>query len=198
MSAPAKSNRKLVVRLVSLVIFMASMSFAAVPLYDWFCRTTGFGGTTLRADIGADTVLDQTISIRFDAAVDPALEWIFKPAQPSMDLKIGETGLAFYEAFNPTDRPIAGQAVYNITPNAAGGFFTKIECFCFTEQLLMPGERVMMPVTFFVDPEIVTDAEGKFVQEITLSYAFGEIELTEEMLQRVAAAAHTEETVPIN
>jgi len=198
MSVPTKNNRALVVRLVMLVTFMAGLSFAAVPFYDWFCRTTGFGGTTLRAETGASTTLDQTISIRFDASVDPSMPWEFRPVERSMDLKIGETGLAFYEAYNPTDRPVAGQAVYNITPNAAGGYFTKIECFCFTEQLLMPGERVLMPVTFFVDPEIVADAEGKFVHEITLSYAFGEIELTEEMRRRVAEAAQSEETVPIN
>lgn len=191
-------NSALAVRLLVLVVFMVGLSFAAVPLYNLFCKVTGFGGTTSTADAGSDVILNETISIRFDASVDPSMGWEFRPAQGAMDLRIGETGLAFYEAYNPTDRPIAGQAVYNVTPFSAGGYFTKIDCFCFTEQLLMPGERVMMPVTFFVDPEIVTDAEGKFVREITLSYAFGEIELTEEMRLRIAEAAQNDENVPIN
>ncbi|MEX0970274.1 MAG: cytochrome c oxidase assembly protein [Paracoccaceae bacterium] len=197
MKAPNK-NSALALRLLALVVFMVGMSFAAVPLYDLFCKVTGFGGTTSRADAGSETILNETISIRFDASIDPSMGWEFRPAQRAMDLRIGETGLAFYEAYNPTDHPIAGQAVYNVTPFSAGSYFTKIDCFCFTEQLLMPGERVMMPVTFYVDPEILIDAEGKFVQEITLSYAFGEIELTEEMRLRVAEAARNDENVPIN
>ncbi|UPH72438.1 cytochrome c oxidase assembly protein [Abyssibius alkaniclasticus] len=191
-------NSALALRLLAIVVFMVGLSFAAVPLYNLFCKVTGFGGTTSTADAGSDVILNETISIRFDASIDPSMGWEFRPAQGAMDLRIGETGLAFYEAYNPTDRPIAGQAVYNVTPFSAGGYFTKIDCFCFTEQLLMPGERVMMPVTFFVDPEIVTDAEGKFVREITLSYAFGEIELTEEMRLRIAEAAQNDENVPIN
>ncbi|MGR3721840.1 cytochrome c oxidase assembly protein [Abyssibius alkaniclasticus] len=191
-------NSALALRLLAIVVFMVGLSFAAVPLYNLFCKVTGFGGTTSTADAGSDVILNETISIRFDASIDPSMGWEFRPAQGAMDLRIGETGLAFYEAYNPTDRPIAGQAVYNVTPFSAGGYFTKIDCFCFTEQLLMPGERVMMPVTFFVDPEIVTDAEGKFVREITLSYAFGEIELTEEMRLRIAESAQNDENVPIN
>lgn len=198
MSTEPKSNGALVTKLVLVVMFMAGMSFAAVPLYDLFCRVTGFGGTPLVADAGSDTMLEQMVSIRFDASVDTGMPWEFRPAQREMKIRLGETGLAFYEAYNPTDRPVAGQAVYNVTPYAAGGFFTKIECFCFTEQLLMPGERVMMPVTFYVDPEIAADTEGSFVHEITLSYAFGEIELTEEMRLRVAEAAQSKEAVPIN
>jgi cytochrome c oxidase assembly protein subunit 11 len=107
------------------------------------------------------------------------MKWCFKPVARTMELKIGETGLAFYEAYNPADRPIAGSASYNVTPYQAGGFFTKIDCFCFEEQLLMPGERVQMPVTFYVDPEIVGDREGKYIHTITLSYTFHEIDLPE-------------------
>jgi cytochrome c oxidase assembly protein subunit 11 len=122
-------------------------------------------------------VLDQTIKIRFDASLENGMPWDFKPAQREMEMRIGETGLAFYEAHNPLDVPIAGQATYNVTPYEAGGFFDKIECFCFTEQVLQPGESVMMPVSFFVDPAIVDDREGKYVHTITLSYTFYEIDL---------------------
>lgn len=159
---------------------MLSLSFVAVPFYDWFCRTTGFAGTTLVAESAPEQILDQTIRIRFDASLEAGMPWEFRPVVHAMDLRIGETGLAFYEAYNPTDRVVVGTASYNVTPDAAGGFFTKIACFCFTEQILQPGERVQMPVTFFVDPSIVVDEEGKFVKEITLSYTFHETELTEE------------------
>ena len=164
---------------LAVVVLMGSLAWASVPFYDWFCRVTGFGGVTGTADLGSDTVLDETIKIRFDASVDKDMKWRFKPVERTMELKIGETGLAFYEAYNPTDRPIAGSASYNVTPYQAGGFFTKIDCFCFEEQLLMPGERVQMPVTFYVDPEIVSDTEGKYIHTITLSYTFYEIDLPE-------------------
>ena len=164
---------------LAVVVLMGSLAWASVPFYDWFCRVTGFGGVTGTADLGSETVLDETIKIRFDASVDKDMNWRFKPVERTMELKIGETGLAFYEAYNPTDRPIAGSASYNVTPYQAGGFFTKIDCFCFEEQLLMPGERVQMPVTFYVDPEIVSDTEGKYIHTITLSYTFYEIDLPE-------------------
>jgi cytochrome c oxidase assembly protein subunit 11 len=171
---------KTAAQLTGVALLMVSLSFAAVPFYDWFCRVTGFAGTTSVAASGSDVILDQTITVRFDASKDRNMEWEFKPMQREMDVRIGETGLAFYEAYNPTDRPIGGMASYNVTPDAAGGYFTKIACFCFTEQVLQPGERVQMPVTFFVDPEITTDREGKFVKVITLSYTFYESEITVE------------------
>ncbi len=174
-----QGKSKTVVQLLSIVVLMGSLAWASVPLYDLFCRVTGFGGVTGVADAGADEVLDQTIKIRFDASKERDFPWDFKPAVREVELKIGETGLAFYEAYNPTDRPIAGTASYNVTPYEAGGFFTKIDCFCFEMQVLQPGERVQMPVTFFVDPEIVDDREGKFVHTITLSYTFHETELPE-------------------
>jgi cytochrome c oxidase assembly protein subunit 11 len=164
---------------VAVVVVMGSLAWASVPFYDWFCRVTGFGGVTGTADLGSETILDETINIRFDASVEKDMKWRFKPGARTMELKIGETGLAFYEAYNPTDRPIAGSASYNVTPYQAGGFFTKIDCFCFEEQLLLPGERVQMPVTFYVDPEIVGDREGKYIHTITLSYTFHEIDLPE-------------------
>ena len=163
--------------LVGVVLVMASLSFAAVPFYQWFCQVTGFGGTTSVAKAAPDAPLDQTIVVRFDASLDKNMPWTFRPDQTTMTLRIGETGLAFYRATNPTDRPVAGQASYNVTPDAAGGYFTKIECFCFTEQVLQPGESVLMPVTFYVDPSILENSESKLVKEITLSYTFYEIPL---------------------
>lgn len=171
---------KTVTRLVGVVVLMGGLAWASVPFYNWFCRVTGFGGTTGVAAVASDTVLEQTIKIRFDGSKDRNMPWDFKPVVHEMELKIGETGLAFYEAYNPTDRVVAGSAAYNVTPYEAGGFFTKIDCFCFTEQVLQPGERVQMPVTFYVDPEIVTDRDAKYVHTITLSYTFYEIDLPEE------------------
>ena len=171
---------KTAAKLAGVVVVMASLSFAAVPFYDWFCRVTGFGGTTAVATVAPDTILDQTIQIRFDGSTAGSMPWHFKPVQRTMTVRIGENALAFYEAHNPTDRVIAGTASYNVTPDAAGGYFAKIACFCFTEQVLQPGETVQMPVSFFVDPEIIKDREGKFVKEITLSYTFYETSLSEE------------------
>jgi len=175
-----EGKNKTVAQTVGVVLLMGGLAWASVPFYNWFCRVTGFGGVTNTADAGSDVILDQTITIRFDASKTRGFAWEFKPVVRTMELKIGETGLAFYEAYNPTDRVIAGAASYNVTPYEAGGFFTKIDCFCFTEQVLQPGERVQMPVTFYVDPEIVTDRDAKYVHTITLSYTFYETDLPED------------------
>ncbi len=176
---------------LSVVFVMGALAWASVPFYDWFCRVTGFGGITNVADAGSDVILDQTIKVRFDASIERDMPWTFKPVQREMELRIGETGLAFYEAHNPTDRPVAGQAAYNVTPYEAGVFFDKIDCFCFVEQVLQPGETVMMPVSFFVDPAIVDDREGQYVHTITLGYTFYEIDLPEEELQASIDPAQT-------
>lgn len=168
---------------VFVVFFMGGLAWASVPFYDWFCRVTGFGGATNVVETASDVILDQTIKVRFDASLERDMPWTFTPAQREMEMRIGETALAFYEAHNPTDQPVAGQAAYNVTPYEAGGFFDKIECFCFTEQVLQPGETVMMPVSFFVDPAIVDDREGQYVHTITLSYTFYQIDLPEETAQ---------------
>jgi cytochrome c oxidase assembly protein subunit 11 len=175
MSGPKKT----VLQTVSVVVLMGALAWVSVPFYDWFCRVTGFGGTTGVATAGTSDILEQTIKIRFDGSLHRDMPWEFKPVVRQMELRIGETGLAFYEAYNPTDRPIAGSASYNVFPYEAGAFFTKIQCFCFEEQVLEPGERVQMPVTFYVDPEIVTDRDAKHVHTITLSYTFYEIDLPE-------------------
>ncbi|MEO6299241.1 MAG: cytochrome c oxidase assembly protein, partial [Paracoccaceae bacterium] len=157
------------------------------------CKTTGFGGTTSVAKLAPGKVLDQLVTVRFDASLEAGMPWTFKPQQREMTLHIGETGLAFFEASNPTDRTVAGQASYNVTPDAAGGYFTKIACFCFTEQVLKPHETVQMPVTFYVDPSIMQDPEGKLVHEITLSYTFHEIPLAD-----VQAALAPADVKPVN
>ncbi|MEM6895904.1 MAG: cytochrome c oxidase assembly protein [Pseudomonadota bacterium] len=173
-------------KLACLAGAMLGLAYASVPLYDWFCRVTGFGGVTNVAEEASDVVLEDTITVRFDASTEKGMPWDFKPEVRTMELRIGETGLAFYEAHNPTDRPVAGSASYNVAPFQAGGFFSKIDCFCFEEQVLMPGESVMMPVTFYVDPEIVDDREGKYIHTITLSYTFYEIDLPKEDLDQAA------------
>jgi cytochrome c oxidase assembly protein subunit 11 len=172
--------RKTLAQTVSVVIFMGAMAWASVPLYDWFCRVTGYGGTTGTAAAESDVVLDETIKVRFDGGLDRGMPWEFRPMQREMEVRLGETGLAFYEAHNPTDRPIAGSAAYNVSPFTAGGYFVKIACFCFEQQVLEPGETVEMPVSFYVDPEIVEDRDARHVPVITLSYTFYEIDLPEE------------------
>ena len=161
---------------------MGVASFAAVPFYNWFCKVTGYGGTPMVASIGPQEILLNTIKVRFDGSKDSSLKWEFHPVDYEVEIKIGETGLAFYEAFNPTNRAIAGQASYNVVPFSAGSYFTKIDCFCFEEQVLQPGERVQMPVSFYIDPAIIDDREAKFVKSITLSYTFYEIDLPIEEL----------------
>jgi len=179
-------QKKMAYGLVGVAAMMLSLSFAAVPFYNWFCKVTGYAGTVSVAETGADEVLEQTVKIRFDASLEAGMPWEFKPQVHQMTVHIGETALAFYEAYNPTDRVVAGTASYNVMPDLAGGYFTKIECFCFTEQVLQPGERVVMPVSFYVDPSIMDDKEAKLIKEITLSYTFHETPLPE---QQAALAA---------
>ena len=175
---------------VAVVVTMGGLAYASVPFYDWFCRVTGFGGTTGVAEAGSGTVLDRTIKVRFDASIARGMPWRFTPVQREVELPIGETGIAFYEATNTSDRPVAGTAAYNVAPFEAGGFFVKIDCFCFERQVLQPGETVAMPVTFYVDPGIVEDRDARFVHTITLSYTFYESEPPE----TAAAAADPDQS----
>lgn len=167
-----RSNAKIALPLVAIVLGMTGLAFASVPLYRVFCQVTGFGGTTQVAEEGAGQVLERKMTIRFNADVDPDLPWGFVPEQKAVEVKVGEQGLAFYRAVNHADQPIAGTAVYNVTPNKAGLYFSKIHCFCFDEQRLDAGEAVDMPVTFFVDPAIADDPNLDDVKTITLSYTF--------------------------
>ena len=173
-SHKGKRDRKglVALSLAGLVAGMVGLSFAAVPLYRIFCQTTGYGGVPQQAEAAPGTVLDRTITVRFDANVDRTLPWTFEPVQRVMDVKIGESNLAFFRATNNTDEPVTGSAGFNVAPGIAGRYFTKIECFCFTKQRLAAGESIEMPVTFFVDPKIVDDESAKNISEITLSYTF--------------------------
>ncbi len=166
------NNRKTGFIIAGLAVGMAAMSFAAVPAYRAFCQVTGWGGVTQRAEVQADRTLARNITVQFDANINQGLPWRFKPEQVSQTIHIGETGLAFFEAENLTDKPITGRASFNVSPAKAGVYFKKIECFCFTEQTLQPGEKVSMPVTYFVDPALADDKNLDEVRTITLAYTF--------------------------
>jgi len=158
--------------LAGLVAGMLGLSFAAVPLYDLFCRVTGYGGATTSAEAAPGPVSDDLVTVRFDGSLARGMPWLFRPLQTEMEVRIGEENLAFYRAYNPTDRPVTGVASYNVAPSRAGSHFAKIECFCFVEQTLAPGQSIEMPVSFFVDPSIRQDPEAQDIQAITLSYTF--------------------------
>jgi len=189
--AAPRSNARTAAMLGGVAVFMVGLSFAAIPLYEAFCRITGFGGTPLRADAASERVLDETITIRFDANIDKKLPWTFKPVQTEMTLPIGESGLAFYTATNNSDKPVAGTSTFNVTPLKIGQYFVKMDCFCFTEQVLQPGESVDMPVSFYIDPEIRDDRETEEVQGITLSYTFYETEISDPEIAAIAAEDRT-------
>ncbi len=176
-------NGRIVVYCVSFVAFMVAMAYAAVPLYEVFCRVTGFGGTTQVASAppAASEVRERTIEIRFDGTVAPGLTWSFQPREIRQTIKVGETGLALYDAKNTGDQPTRGMATYNVVPEEAGKYFTKVACFCFTDQPLAPGQTAEMPVNYFVDPAIMDDPNLDDVVTITLSYTF--------FPQKVTAAA---------
>ena len=172
--AAARANRRVAVFAGSMALAMVGVAYAAVPLYDLFCRVTGFGGTTQVAEAAPGAVSDRVITVRFDASLNRKMPWRFDAPDAAVALPVGESGLAFYRAENPTDRAITGTATYNVSPPEAGYYFSKIDCFCFTEQVLQPGQSVDMPVSFFIDPEILTDREMDDVKTITLSYTFFE------------------------
>ncbi len=180
-------NSKVAAILVGVVVTMGALAWAAVPFYLWFCRVTGYAGTTNASTEASDKVLDEYVTVWFDANTAPDMPWQFKPKQRSIKLRIGESGMAFYEAYNPTDETVAGTASYNVAPDLAGYYFTKIQCFCFTEQVLKPHERVEMPVVFYVDPEIVDDPDAGRIRNITLSYTFYETELPDTQASLPAA-----------
>jgi cytochrome c oxidase assembly protein subunit 11 len=167
-----RRHRRVASLCVGAAVAMAGLAYASVPLYRLFCQVTGYGGTTQKASRPSDAVLDRTVTVRFDANIDSGLAWTFEPVDRWVDVKIGETTLAFYRAKNTSGRPTSGMATFNVAPEAAGAFFNKIECFCFQEQRLAPGESAEMPVSFFVDPAIVNDKNAGRVSQITLSYTF--------------------------
>ena len=156
----------------ALVAVMVGMTYAAVPLYDWFCRATGFNGTTQVATSAPSHILDHKITVRFDANVGSGLPWQFAPERTSIEARLGEVVTMDYIVVSRSERETTGIATYNVTPLNMGAHFRKINCFCFTDQTLKPGERQAMTVVFYVDPELATDPDGKDLKMITLSYTF--------------------------
>lgn len=169
-----QNNRKVLLALVFLVCGMVGLSFASVPLYRLFCQATGFGGTTQKAELLPEVILDRTIKVRFNADVSPSIPWRFKSEIQQMTLKLGQTGLMNYRVVNESSKPVIGTAVYNVTPDKAGLYFIKVQCFCFQEQILGAHQEVDMPVFFYIDPKMNDDPDMKDVHEITLSYSFFE------------------------
>jgi cytochrome c oxidase assembly protein subunit 11 len=175
MSSLAQKNRNVGLRAALFGLAMLALAFAAVPLYRVFCQVTGFGGTTMKAEAAPGAVAGQ-IGVRFDANISPTLPWKFEPEQPTVRIHPGARTTIYYDATNYTARNTTGQAIFNVTPEAAGKYFSKIECFCFTEQTLKPGEKVRMPVVFYVDPKLRDDPATHDIDEITLSYTFYPVE----------------------
>jgi cytochrome c oxidase assembly protein subunit 11 len=169
-----RKNRRIALTCLGAVALMTGAAFVSAPLYDLFCRTTGFAGTPMRAQSapGVADASERTITVRFNSDVAPDMPWKFQPVQRTVVVKPGEETLIFYRASNPTDGTVSGQAAFNVTPEKAGQYFNKIACFCFTEQQLAPGQSVDMPVSFFVDPQILKDPQARDVTTITLSYTF--------------------------
>ncbi|HLT78847.1 MAG TPA: cytochrome c oxidase assembly protein [Ferrovibrio sp.] len=178
MSLPAaernRRNRRVALTCAVMVVGMTGLAFASAPLYDLFCRVTGFSGTPLRAESlpASLQAAERTITVRFNADIAPGMPWKFQPVQREVKVRPGEEMLIFYKASNPTGEAVAGQASFNVTPEKAGQYFNKIACFCFEEQMLEAGQSVDMPVSFFVDPEILTNPTTRDVRTITLSYTF--------------------------
>ena len=173
-----RRNRRTMLTMAGVGLSMLALGFASVPLYRIFCEQTGFGGTTMRADanVQVSEAAGHTMSIRFDSNVQPGMPWQFYPEHRTDTVTVGRKDMAIFIAKNMSDKPVTGTASFNVTPSQAGAYFTKIQCFCFTEQTLQPGQEVRMPVLYFVDPKILDDADNKDTQQITLSYTFYPVE----------------------
>jgi cytochrome c oxidase assembly protein subunit 11 len=191
----ARRSRFIVISLVGLVIAMGGLAFASVPLYRVFCQVTGFGGVTQRAEVAPAAVAGKTMTVRFNSDTSADLPWTFQPLQREMTLEIGATGLAVYRVTNNSNERIVGQATFNVTPYDVGYYFTKLECFCFQEQVLEPGQSAELPVTFFIDPSILEDAEAKDIHTVTLSYTFFRAPDQDGTQQKVSDAADGAGTV---
>jgi cytochrome c oxidase assembly protein subunit 11 len=171
----AGRNKRVGLAALALALAMIGLGFASVPLYRLFCQVTGFGGTTQRisaAEAAQVKVADGAMSVRFDANVARGLPWHFRPEQVTQDVRIGGRQMAIYVARNDSDRPVTGTATFNVEPEQVGKYFSKVQCFCFTEQTLQPHQEMRMPVIYYVDPKIMDDPDARNVQQITLSYTF--------------------------
>jgi len=157
---------------LGVAVGMVGLAYASVPLYDLFCKVTGFDGTPVVRSSNASEVADRTIAVRFDANVSPSLNWTFSPEKPEVTVKLGETTTVYYKVTNTGDKPATGIATYNVQPDLAGTYFSKLECFCFTEQTLQPGETLESAVVFYVDPRLAQDSDVKDLTSITLSYTY--------------------------
>jgi cytochrome c oxidase assembly protein subunit 11 len=190
MAGPSLQRRNLNVLmvLVGIVAGMTGLAYGSVPLYRLFCQVTGFGGTPQRADTAPTAISERTVRVTFTADVAGGLGWRFQPMQHSLELKVGENKLAYYVAENLEDKPVTGRATFNVSPDVFGAYFTKIECFCFTEQTLQPGQRVEMPVSFFIDPAVLDDPKLKHLNDITLSYTFFRDKEAEQKLEQAQSA----------
>ena len=173
-----RRNRRTMLTMAGVGLSMLALGFASVPLYRIFCEQTGFGGTTKRAEanVQVQEATGHTMSIRFDSNVQPGMPWQFYPEHRTDTVTVGRKDMAIFIAKNMSDKPVTGTASFNVTPSQAGAYFTKIQCFCFTQQTLEPGETMRMPVIYFVDPKILDDADNKDTQQITLSYTFYPVE----------------------
>ncbi len=165
-------NTKTLSAILLLVAVMIGLAFASVPLYDLFCRMTGYGGTTQRGDTLPETILDREVIVRFDTNLAKGIDWSFRPEKPQETVKLGQQGLIAFEAHNKSAQPSVGTALFNVNPPKAGQYFHKIQCFCFAEQTLKPGESMSMPVVYYIDPSMADDREMDDVTVITLSYTF--------------------------
>ncbi|PRD45716.1 cytochrome c oxidase assembly protein [Phyllobacterium phragmitis] len=183
-----RSNRVVATACFTFFIAMIGAAYASVPLYRVFCQVTGYGGTTQRVEQMSDTILDKTINIRFDANTSGALPWDFKPKQREVTIRIGETKQISYEGRSLATAPTSGRASFNVTPDRAGAYFNKVQCFCFTDTTLQPGEDIDMPVVFFVDPDIVNDPDLEDLKTITLSYTFFPIDKPQPVAQSAKPA----------
>lgn len=168
----SEKNKSTALSILAICVGMFGIAYASVPLYNLFCKVTGFGGTTQVAELAPEEILDREITVRFNADTSPDLKWKFKPEQKEIKVKIGETALVFYSAENYSKEAVTGTSVYNVTPLKSGSYFNKIDCFCFEKQTINPGEKVDFPVSFFIDPEIVNNNKLDDVKTITLSYTF--------------------------
>ena len=173
---------------LGVTFVMLGLAYASVPLYRIFCQVTGFGGTTQRAEQAPGDVRPETVTIKFDANTAASLGWSFHAEQQALAVRVGEQSMAHYVATNTSDRVLTGSAVFNVTPVSAGAYFNKIQCFCFTEQTLQPGESVDMPVVFFVDPGLLDDPDARSIKEITLSYTFYPVDKPKTLSSAAAAA----------
>jgi cytochrome c oxidase assembly protein subunit 11 len=191
MTRKNRRNLNVVMTLVGVIAFMVGLTFAAVPLYRIFCERTGYDGTPIRADVAGarGQAIDRVVTVSFSGDVNQSMPWAFYPKQNKIEAKVGETYLAYFEAKNLSNKPITGTATFNVSPEPWGPYFVKIQCFCFNQQTLQPGEKVEMPVTFYLDPALAKDHLLDRMSDVTLSYTFFRSAEPEPATEKVGAAA---------